>query len=613
MSQSPQRSRRRGPTRLPNSVPCTLRPRADTIDLAAAYLSPWQGIGSPSSSSASEFESVHNSGAAGHPSDSDIEIVLDPAPQPPRVSSLSPEYARSISRRGRDRSLSVEEEQDLGRGVEGDDEDSSAFEDAGDDARGRGRTRERRRDPELKRSMLEDALRSSLSTILSLAPAHAGMSQTPQMSQVSLANLLSAPRAPFVSSSSPASSRPSFPPLHRPSAFASSLAARFEEEEDEDDEDDYLASSQRTPQDDVLTTSSEDEEDDDDNQTELSPYTASGATASRAIPIPSRRQAATSRDDAFFSPLQPSRPLGAASSALYPSSDSPPVYSRRRGARRGRGTTRGRGHGASGFGGESSLSPGPGPASLEERRRAKMLAAQQHGASQGKGERGGTQTDIEDETVQPDEAFAELLSAARFFSDLSPRASHTRSLPNSFDSSRTTRATARPPQLAYGPTSTPLPYRDGDEGEEEEDPALASESVPTLGGLSSGAEGSRSPASQDASPLEQPVRKGKNPGPLPRGEEGKGLGDGRKEKRRGWFEWLGIGKTVELKVWHLVGLCGVLVGVGWGASTLIRAYVLSHASSIATNSSLCSRSIDFASLPASPLERPSNTMSSLFL
>jgi hypothetical protein len=44
------------------------------------------------------------------------------------------------------------------RGTEGDDEDSSAFEDV-EGARGRARTR-RIRDPELKKSMLEDALRS---------------------------------------------------------------------------------------------------------------------------------------------------------------------------------------------------------------------------------------------------------------------------------------------------------------------------------------------------------------------------------------------------------------------------------------------------------------------
>jgi hypothetical protein len=51
------------------------------------------------------------------------------------------------------------EEDALRRGIEGDDEDSSAFEDARDgDERGRGRTR--RVDPQLKKSMLEDALRS---------------------------------------------------------------------------------------------------------------------------------------------------------------------------------------------------------------------------------------------------------------------------------------------------------------------------------------------------------------------------------------------------------------------------------------------------------------------
>jgi len=118
--------------------------------MIAAYLSPWTGVDSPTSS---DFEQLQRP-------DSDVEIVFhNTAQQSQRP--LSSDYARSGSRRGRDRSLSVEEEQELGRGVEGDDEDSSAFEDAGDDGRGRGRTRERRRDPELKRSLLEDALRSS--------------------------------------------------------------------------------------------------------------------------------------------------------------------------------------------------------------------------------------------------------------------------------------------------------------------------------------------------------------------------------------------------------------------------------------------------------------------
>lgn len=264
----------------------------------------------------------------------------------------------------------------------------------------------------------------SLSTILSLAPAHTGMSQTPQMSQVSLANLLSTPRAAFMSAphatsnASASSSRSSFPPLHRPSPFASSLAARFEDEaEEEEEDDDDLATTLRTPQDDDVLSSSSDESGDDD-QTELSPYAPPTNSMARAIPIPPRPssrstphpsssvsaapQYGSSRDDAFFSPLQPSRPLGA------PSSDSPPLYSRRRGARRARGTTRERGgFGASSRGGNSSMSPQPGPASVEERRRARLLAAQSGWTL---GERAGV-TDVEDESVEPGAA----LSSSRPF------------------------------------------------------------------------------------------------------------------------------------------------------------------------------------------------------
>jgi len=56
-------------------------------------------------------------------------------------------------------------------------------------------------------------------------------------------------------------------------------------------------------------------------------------------------------------------------------------------------------------------------------------------------------------------------------------------------------------------------------------------------------------------------------------EEKKKKREKEKEKKRkkGWLEWLGIGvssekKTVELGIWHVVGICGVLIGVGWGAS-----------------------------------------------
>ncbi|GAA6062571.1 hypothetical protein JCM10212_004884 [Sporobolomyces blumeae] len=563
----------------------------------------------------------------GSPSSSDFELLSDvevtlnkPAPLPSRPSSLSHEYPRSPSGRSRERSASGEGEQELGRGVEGDDEDSSAFEDGADDARGRGRTRERRRDPELKRSMLEEALRSSLSTILSLTPAHAGMSQTPAMSHVSLASLLSSPRymPPTPTTSRLTASRP-FPPAQRLSPFASSLSGPYEEDDEENDDGyeqapEAVRRGNESQPHDVLSASSEGS-DSEAEQTELSPRPSQ---SSQAIPIP-RSQSRSypearsafpplsrETDEFFPSHLQPSRPLGSASAYPdFPTSDSPPVYSRRRGSRRDRGfgtvPVRGRGRG-------SSASPGPGPASLEERRRARMSAPQGHRAV----ERGGT-TDVEDESVERDEAFAELVSAARFFSDLSPRASTTRSLPASFDSARTTRP---PPPPLYPPalSSTP-PYSSG---AEDDDPALASESVPTLEGLSSGAEGSRSPSSHPDRGREQPHGSkdgtGREAEKAPKAEH---VGDEPSSgKANGWLGWFGIGKTVKLKVWHLVGLCGVLIGVGWGASTLIRSLVLAASPSpnslslVSSASNLSSSRFEFAPLPSRP---PANGMSALFL
>ncbi|GAA5898281.1 hypothetical protein JCM5296_001332, partial [Sporobolomyces johnsonii] len=172
------------------------------------------------------------------------------------------------------------------------------------------------------------------------------------------------------------------------------------------------------------------------------------------------------------------------------------------------------------------------------------------------------------------EAFAELISAARFFSDLSPRGSPSISFPGSHDSTRTAREEghwmSRSDPLDSSPTYS-----------EEEDAALGSESVPTLGGLSSGAEGdrSRSPASQEGG--KKTGGKGKK---RLGGEKAGGTRDGPDEKkeRRGLFAWLGIGRTIELKVWHLVGLCGLLIGVGWGASTLLRSVALPSSPSFAT-------------------------------
>ncbi|GAA5963242.1 hypothetical protein JCM21900_006565 [Sporobolomyces salmonicolor] len=552
----------------------------------ARDLSPWTGVGSPASS---DFEPI---------GDSDLEVVLNPsAPHastsgaylhPPIIPS---NLSRSLSARRREPSYGsraaaaaagalrdmydpADEEQDHGRGVEGDDEDSSAFEDAGEDARGRGRTRERRRDPELKRSMLEDALRSSLATLLSFAPGQAGMSQTPSMSYTSLTSLLSPSFPPTASSpgAAPVASSSSLPrltrPTHRTSPFTSSLSDPFEEDDEEDDPVYGEASAASRTQhsrtsDEVLSTSSS-----GDERTQLGPH----AGHPRAIPIPTSshplrtRQRSYSdsqhhvRGEPFFSPLQPSRPLGSTVPGL-PSSGSPPVFSRRRGARRGRGGGRSRGRGG------GSSSPGPGPASIEERRRARVMAAQSSGI-----DARGT-TDVEDESVERDEAFAELVAAARFFSDLSPRGSPSVSFPGSHDATHTAHEgqwMSCPDLLDSSPTYS-----------EEEDPALGSESVPTLGGLSSGAEGdrSRSPASQEGGEKTNSKEKTRVGGE--KAGRARGGGDEKRE-RRGWFAWLGIGRTVELKVWHLVGLCGLLMGVGWGASTLIRSVALPSLPSFAT-------------------------------
>ncbi|GJN89580.1 hypothetical protein Rhopal_002567-T1 [Rhodotorula paludigena] len=572
--------------------------RADADSGTDANLSPWTGVGSPSSS---DFEAINDSEVVhlGNPNSS--AQPLPPAPaQYAQPASVPSNLARSLSQqrmrqdssgssvgrgRGFDRRADFDDELHR-RGIEGDDEDSSAFEDA-DESRGRARTR-RGRDPELKRSMLEDALRSSLATLLSLAPAQAGLSQTPSMSHASLASLFQ----PTASSSSSASagasgSSASTASLNsrqqtgtRPSPFATALIDPLEE-------DDELSSS--SVAEDVFAPSSSSS---DEEGTQLAPASPS-AHRTRAIPIasPSRSRtrpyfgtsssyraysdsashaAAAASSGQFaaagFSPLQPSRPLGSAAAGL-PSSNSPPHYSRsRRGAaalpasalrsRRGGGGGGGRGRGG-------STSPGPGPASVEERRRARAEAAlRAAGTGMGRSWAPG-----EGAPERRDNAFQELVDAARFFSDLSPRAS-LRPLPQT-SPTRTREPTrpssswplpsfARPPTVAGSSSSTPPFYSD-------EDPALASESVPTLEGLSSGAEGEQSPL---------PASDDKGDKSAKAGLGGAGDGKGEEPRRQGWFSWLkGLGATVEIKVWHLVGICGVLIGVGIGASALVRSLV----------------------------------------
>ncbi|KAJ8294671.1 hypothetical protein OF846_002485 [Rhodotorula toruloides] len=559
----------------------------------AAYTSPWTGINSPSSS---DFEAISESEVPDPPPHARGGIAQRGAYVPSNLARSLPQHRRmredsydsSADRTGlvgiADRAGGLggflDEEQHR-RGIEGDDEDSSAFEDV-EEGRGRARTR-RVRDPELKKSMLEEALRSSLATLLSLAPVQAGLSQTPSMSYASLASLFQ-PTASSASASS--SSTASFAPRsgsHRPAPFASALSDPLEEDDEE--------SPARQVHEDVFLSSSSSASSSDD-ATRLAP---TSSTRTRAIPISRARDHSRSYSDSLppsssdYSPLQPSQPLG------VPTSDSPPVWSRRRAAAVGGGLRRrGRGRGGS---------TSPGPASVEERRRARAAAAAMAGAAgvsaslahlregESAESEGGALTEGEGEMVERDEAFHDLLEAARFFSDLSPRASRGTSYfsqPSSYDSTKTT-LPARPPATSATWSSNPLfqslsTTTTPPLSSEEDDPALASESVPTLEGLSSEGD-EHSPAPASTGEQDEKGRPVKREGPSHERKE-------ESQRARGFFPWLRkLGSTIEVKVWHLVGICGVLLGAGWAAGTLIHtlapaSWLASHLTFIHTNGPL---------------------------
>lgn len=341
-----------------------------------------------------------------------------------------------------------------------------------------------------------------------------------------------------------------------------------------------------------------------------------GQGGSRAIPIGSSRRSlsdsvpsgsgAASGPSARFSPLQ-SRPVGGQPITESPAS----TWNRSRRGASGFGTgsrRRGRGRGGS---------ASPGPASVEERRRARAAAATAAGLayatgsewagsgvrySEGEGssaERGehdsATQAtarrgrapsvalhsreSLTSISLPTDEAFQDLLSTARFFSDLSPRASRApfSSLPSSYDSGRTTLPPASSSTSAWAasavPSSSagPRSRSSSDEGAaEESDPALASESVPTLESLSSGAEGESSPLlGLEASEVSKRTKETRQDQQRSESHSSERAADPaankeKKPKKKGWFSWF-RGGTIELKVWHLVGICGVLIGAGWAA------------------------------------------------
>ncbi|BGP54829.1 hypothetical protein JCM8202v2_002416 [Rhodotorula sphaerocarpa] len=516
------------------------------------------------------------------------------------------------------------------RGTEGDDEDSSALEDV-DDGRGRARTR-RMRDPELRKSMLEDALRSSLATLLSLAPVQAGLSQTPAMSYASLSSLFQTSSPTSAVRSGPVNTRmgSSASRQYRDSPFAGILL-----EEDDDEAQDLGGPSHE----DVFTasSSSSDAGSDKDSATELG-VGKSGTqfeAGTNAIPIGASRR---SNSDSVpsgsapvpstrFSPRQ-SRPVGSQAASL-----SPPASSWTRSRRGfagnsvlGGGRRRGRGRGGS---------ASPGPASVEERRRARAAAAAAGMAPQ---PAGGTEwsgagvilSEGESHEAERDETFHDLLSTARFFSDLSPRASRApfSSLPSSVDSGRTTILPTSSSTSAWAAASVQpttnlgsnTPSSDDERAEEESDPALASESIPTLESLSSGAEGEESPSLQPGGERPDGHKLSKEDA-AKRSRQGAETPDqGKRPRRQGWFSWVrGLGGTVELKVWHLVGICGVLIGAGWAAGSLITTLVpnswlashlrLAPAAALAVkSSSRYPASSKFASLTP-----PGGGMSELFL
>ncbi|ORY91456.1 hypothetical protein BCR35DRAFT_298618, partial [Leucosporidium creatinivorum] len=521
----------------------------------AAFSSPWTGVGSPSSS---DFEAISDSEvslnpatAAAHPAQSTGGSV------PFRPSNLS----HSLARRNSSQSSSMSDSgsstpdtrsmhpssrarvatlPDVEVGDADGDDEQSALED-GDEMRGRGRGRTRRReeDPAMRKSMLEDALRSSLATLLSLSSQHATLS--PAMSSASLSSLFT-PQSPLGGSTSPRrfNQGPSVSQtINRPSPFAFALSEPTEEEEaTHEDAREWNEDDQELSEEAVEFYS-----EGSDDGTQLGPrppqQQQQQRSSSRAIPITSTssRIRERSQSDSLpnpsvpsgFSPIQ-SRPL-----ALGPSSGSPPTWSRRR-RRRGQRY--------------ASLSPGPTPASLEERRRARAR---------------GT-TDAEESGVEPDQGFMDLVDSAKTFMSMPPRLSGN--IPATTDDSTPssemhpstsalfTSALGNISPVPRGPLPEnwrPAPISSPSSSFPSSDPFLPS-SVPTLE-LSSGPDELSSPS-------------GRKTSKAPRRGEKSAKDEGG--QATGWFSWLS--RTVELKVWHLVGLCGLLVGVGVGigAGSLLK-------------------------------------------
>lgn len=231
------------------------------------------------------------------------------------------------------------------------------------------------------------------------------------------------------------------------------------------------------------------------------PHTNRGRNQSKSLPT----------ESTFASPA--SSRLTTMSSVLPSSTNGSPSVSRRRTQRR-RGQRR------------ASLSPGP--ASVEERRRARGNVVV---------------TDTEDQSIEPDRVFAELVEAAKGFMIMSPRL-NSNSNPLGVRDGLGMESTTLLPTLANW--VTPLS-------------PLAS-SAPTIDLSSSGAD-------LDDSPHARPAIKSKKSALV---GVGVGVGGGGKEGES-WFDWLR--KSFSIRVWHLTAVASVCIGIGFTAGYVLRCHL----------------------------------------
>lgn len=175
----------------------------------------------------------------------------------------------------------------------------------------------------------------------------------------------------------------------------------------------------------------------------------------------------------------------------------------------------------------------------------------------------------------PDTVFLELVGAAKAFQDMAPRLSGSGAAVSSTTAStsgqsalqgKSTVFTASQLADSYGqhrPSAwTPIDLDKGGrlsptESLPSSDPALAS-SVPTI-------ELSSDPDEVDAKAAHSSAKETTSASSAAEGQSRNGAG---------WFSWLI--RTVEIKTWQLLGICGLLVGVGVSVGVSIGPSAISN-------------------------------------